>query len=104
MQYDEFTEGWTAPIEYDLLNDGASFDGSGMTPGIALMDKDGKSVPVAGSVEWAAASLSRIRFNPDANDLLAAKSPYTVHFRVTDALRTATYPQGEGFIWNIWPA
>jgi hypothetical protein len=95
MQYDEYTQGWTAAIEHTLEHDGVTFNASGMTPSLVLKDKDGTVVVFTGTVEWAAAATSRIRFNPAATDLLAANSPYTLHWKVTDAAaKIAYYPQG----------
>jgi hypothetical protein len=95
MQYDEYTQGWTAPIEHTLEHDGASFDATGMTPSLVLKDKNGAVIAFTGTVAWAAAATSRIRFSPAATDLLAAGSPYTLHWKVTDAEgKIAYYPQG----------
>ncbi len=99
--FDEYVAGWTAPIEYDLRHknpqtgEESSFNAAGMTPGLVLRDKDGNVVTFTGTVEWADAAVSRIRFNPAATDFSAAKSPYALHWKVTDgAGKVAYYPQG----------
>jgi len=101
MLFDEYVEGWTAPIEYTLKHQdpatGATetFDASGMTPSLVLRDKNGIAIAFTGTVEWADDSVSKIRFNPAATDLVATKSPYTLHWKVTDgAGKIAYYPQG----------
>ena len=92
-QLDEYTEGHTAAIEYNLEHDGASFDASGMTPSLVLKDSDGTEVDVTGDCEWADDSISKIRYNPDAADLV--EGTYTLHWKVTDANgKVAFYPQG----------
>lgn len=99
--YDEYVEGWTAPIEYTLKHKDpqtgeiSTFDASGMTPGLILKDKDGNAVSTTGKVEWADAPSSKIRYNPAATDFVAANSPYYFHWKVTDgAGKDAYYPQG----------
>jgi hypothetical protein len=103
MQTDEYTEGHTAPIEYDLRHDNASYDATGMTPSLVLKDKDGAEITITGTVEWATAATSRIRFNPAATDLVASKSPYTLRWKVTDLSgKIAYYPQGQAITLKIF--
>jgi hypothetical protein len=103
MQYDEYTEGWTARIEHTLQHDGVSFNASGMTPSLSLRDKDGNVVTFTGSVAWADSSVSRIRFTPSSTDLVQAKSPYKLHWKVTDgAGKIAFYPQGAPILITVY--
>jgi hypothetical protein len=103
MQYEEYTAGWTAPIEHSLLHDGATFNGAGMTPAIILTDKNGAAVSVSGSVAWANSAVSRVRYSPAAADLVAAKSPYKMHWKVTDgAGKIAFYPQGAPIMLTVY--
>jgi hypothetical protein len=99
--FDEYVDGWTAPIEYTLKHrdpaTGAdsTFNAGGMTPSLILTDKNGNQITITGTVEWADSSVSRIRFKPSATDLVASKSPYTLHWKVTDETsKVAYYPQG----------
>ncbi len=104
QQVDEYTEGWTAAIEYDLSHDHRTFDASGMTPSLVLKDKDGNVVQVQGIIDWANAAESRIRFNPAATDLVVSKAPYTLHWKVTDAAeKVAFYPQGTPILVRVFP-
>jgi hypothetical protein len=103
----ELTEGWTAAIDYDLENetDGvwASFNAATMTPSLTLRDKDGNAVTFTGTVSWAVEATSRIRFSPAATDLLNAKSPYLMHWKVTDgASKDAFYPQGTPILVRVF--
>lgn len=101
---DEYTEGWTAPIEYWLQHDGVSFNATGMTPSIVLKDRDGNAVVVSGTVEWADALTSKIRFNPANTDFIASKSPYKLRWKVTDGSgKVAYYPQGNPILIQIYP-
>jgi hypothetical protein len=103
MQYEEYTEGWTVPIEHDLKHDRQSFNASGMTPALVLKDKTGTAVTITGTVEWANEASSRIRFTPSATDLVAAKSPYKMHWKVTDlAGKIAYYPQGAPILMTVY--
>jgi hypothetical protein len=103
MQTLELTEGWEAAIEYDLLHDGIAFNATGYTPSMVLKDKTGAVVTTTGNVEWADDDNSRIRYNPDATDLDASLSPYTLHWKVTDAAgKDAFYPQGSPIIVRVY--
>jgi hypothetical protein len=104
MQYDEYTEGWTAPIEHTLEHDGATFNASGITPSLTLKDKDGNAITFTGTVTWADSSVSRIRYSPAAGDLVASKSPYKLHWKVTDGSgKIAFYPQGAPIMLTVYP-
>lgn len=104
MKHDEYTEGFTAPIQYDLLNDNATFNATGMTPGLILKDCNGNVITVTGTVSWANQLASRIEFVPGTGDFKAALSPYTLHWTVTDSNgKIATYPQGEPILIDIYP-
>jgi hypothetical protein len=104
----DLTEGWTSPIDYDLeiQTNGAwaSFNATSMTPSLVLKDKDGTVIAFAGTVSWQTAATSRIRFSPAATDFVNSKSPYTLHWKVTDtSSKVAFYPQGEPIIIVVHP-
>lgn len=108
---DEYTEGWTTPIEYILYhkNPGtgtqATFVATGMTPAVVLKDKNGTEVTTTGDVSWADATVSKIRYTPDSTDLSASLSPYKLHWKVTDlAGNIAFYPQGAAILLRVFPA
>jgi hypothetical protein len=103
MQYDEYTEGWTAPIEHTLEHDGETFNAATMTPSLTLRDKDGNAVTFTGTVSWADASVSLIRFSPASTDFVNAKSPYKLHWKVTDGSgKIAFYPQGGPILITVY--
>lgn len=108
--FDEYSEGWTAPIEYDLRHKNPitgqtiSFDATGMTVDIVLRDKTGSIVSSTGSVDWVDATISRVRYTPGAEDFDTRRSPMTLHFVVIDQLGgEATYPQGSPIKLKIFP-
>ncbi len=86
-------EGTTAMLEWNLYNDCEPFDATGITPAAVLKDKDGTTITTTGKIEWATITASKIRYRPDAADLVAAKSPYTLHFKLTDSVgKISFYP------------
>jgi len=108
---DEYTEGWTSPISYTLYHVNpvtgvaSTFDASGMTPAIVITDSDGNPVDTTGDVSWDDATVSKIKYTPDAADFDSDKSPYHVKWKVTDlSSAIAFYPQGARMLWRIFPA
>lgn len=106
---EEFVEGWTDPIEYDLKKAAtpggtpATFDATGMTPAIVITDARGAAVDVAGNVAWANAAASRIRYSPDAGDFVAKNGPLRVRWKVTDSGgKVAFFPPGPGLVWQVF--
>jgi hypothetical protein len=104
----KFVEDDTEPIDYDLKRApsvGATpvtFNATGLTITMVIKAKDGTSVTTTSKVQWADATNSRARFNRVAGDLLKSKSPYYVHWVVTDGLgKTASWPEGDGEQWVI---
>jgi hypothetical protein len=104
---DEYVQGWTAPIDYELKRTNETtrkletFDASNSTPGLVLVDRDGVAVDVSGKVSWFDATNSVIRYTPASGDLLAAKSPYRARWTITDSGKLSTYPKGEMIEWQI---
>jgi hypothetical protein len=97
-----FVEGWTTPIDYQLLKNGAPFDRTGMSIAITLRDKDGVVIPAVGSAAWLGSPAeSKVRFTPDATDLTFARSPIGVHFTVTAPDGVASFPRGHALEWVI---
>ena len=106
-QTDEYVEGWTAPIDYELKRTNETtrrvetFDATGSTPGLVLVDRDGNAIDTSGKVTWIDAANSVIRYTPAAGDLLASKSPYRARWTVTDSGAFSAYPKGELMEWQI---
>lgn len=96
----------TDPLEFDLKRaptPGATpvtFNASGMILALTIKGKDGSAVDTTapGKVEWLDQANSRARFNRAVGDFLESKSPYYLHWTVTDGNgKTASWPQGDGF-------
>jgi hypothetical protein len=100
---EQLVEGWTEPIDQRLLAENAPFDGTGMTVGLQLLDKDGTPVDTEGKVTWLVVEEGVARYLPDAGDLLALQSPYTARWRVTAAGRDAFFPNGYADQWIVRP-
>lgn len=99
-------EGDTDPIEFDLKRaptPGATpvtFNANGLTPSATIKAKDRTTTvtTTGGKVEWADQANSRVRFKRASTDFLQSKSPYYLHFHVTDASgEVASWPDGDGF-------
>lgn len=104
---DEYVQGWTAPIDYELKRTNETtrrletFDATGATPALVLVDRDGATVDTFGKVTWFDASHSIVRYTPASGDLMAAKSPYRARWTVLDSGALSTYPKGEMLEWTI---
>ena len=98
-------EGDTEPLEFDLKRAatvGAEpevFDATGMTVAATIKGRDKSTeVDTSGKVDWVDQDASRVSFTPAADDFLRSKSPYYLHFTVTDGNGdTASWPAGPGF-------
>lgn len=86
MTIAERIEGQTDRLLLPLLDDGAAFDATGFTvSGVTITARDGTVVNVSGDFDWLSGSTSTVYYDPDAGDFVAAKSPYNVRVKVTDA-------------------
>src|SRR5688500_391693 len=98
---EHFVEGWTAPIDYQLKKNGATFNGAGMTVSLELRDRNGTVVTETGSTAWLTAATSTVRYTPAATDLTFARSPLRVRFKVVAGSEVAFFPRGEAEEWII---
>ena len=96
------TEGTTANMDFVLTADGAAVNLTGATVTLVLTDKDGTAVTTTGDVSIVTAADGKVRYAPDAADLVASTSPYRARFKVTDSGgQIAYYPSGLADIWTI---
>lgn len=99
-------EGETKPMDVTLY-DGAgatrvAIDGTGLTVGLKLRDRNGGEVNVTGDVSWLAPTSGVVRFTPAVGDFTAARSPYKARWTVRDLTNTvAMYPNGEADRWVV---
>ena len=99
----EVTEGWTNRLTFQLWSQSPSastpseFVGTGFTvSGLYVRGKDGNLVTTSGNFGWVTAAAGTVYYDPDAADLDASLSPYTVHFEVTDGSgKIVFFPSGK---------
>lgn len=95
-------EGTTVDLNYQLLNNGAAYDLTGMTPALQLVDKRGQAVS-PGTVSLVTASEGKIKIAPDGTTWRKADSPYRGAFKVTDgSSKVEFWPNGDAVLeWVI---
>jgi hypothetical protein len=99
----DWVEGETAPRDFILKEDGVVFDLTGLTVTLEVYDKAGVLVDTTGDLTVVTPSAGRVRYTPDATDLVSAKSELKVRFKVSDALGGYGYfPRGERDVWRVW--
>jgi hypothetical protein len=94
-------EGWTGSIDYQLKNDGAPFNATGMTVALELRDRNGTVVSETGTTDWLDATQSTVRYTPNAADLTNARSPMKARWKVTASGQSVWYPRSEPEQWII---
>lgn len=99
---ESFVEGWTSPIDYQLLKNHLPFNGTGMTVSLELRDKSGVVVAETGPTNWLDATQSTVRYTPAAADLVFAKTPMRARFKVVNGAEVVFFPRGEAEEWIIY--
>jgi len=107
----QLVEGWTERVRDQLLVDGAPLDltaYAGDDPPASvvmqLFGRDGKAVAFEGEagVDAEGGATGVVYFDPDADDLKASLSPYTVRWKVTDSFgKVVFFPNGDPEIWVV---
>lgn len=117
---DDWVEGETAPRDYILKNGGVPFNLTGLTVTLELFQRDGTPIDTSGDVALVDAPAGRVRYTPDAGDLVpAVGEPYVettvseeigdfayfvrrARFKVSDALGGFGYfPKGDPDLWRV---
>jgi hypothetical protein len=99
----DLTEGWTGPLPFTLKADGTAVNLTGMTVTMVLKDNAGNDVTTTGDVVITTAASGLVTYTPDATDLLASGSPYTVRFQVVDgSSQTVFFPNGQPDEIKVW--
>src|SRR5262245_66428729 len=98
----ELTEGWTGPLEFQLLVDDAVPD-TDLSGAIELVAHNtrGEEVDTSGDVVISNANEWKVTYTPDITDIIAAHGPYRVRFRVTSGGQSVYFPSGEADKWII---
>lgn len=98
----DFVAGTTAPIDFQLLENGVPIDLSTITVALLLEDRTGTTVS-AGSVSILSATLGKVRLIPtDTTTFDASKGPYYARWKLTDGTGKISYvPTSNRDVWNI---
>lgn len=81
----DVVEGWTKRLTFQLYEDGAAMNGTGITvSALDIVGNDGVAITTTGDFDWVTASAGTVYYDPDSTDFVAAKSPYRVRFQLTD--------------------
>jgi len=96
-------EDWTVPLQFTLLINDAIVDLSAYSvPVLHLQKKDGTYVSTAGKVAWVDATIAKVQYSPADGDLLAADSPYTARFALTDSnAKVSFHPNEAADVWLV---
>jgi hypothetical protein len=92
----EFVEGWSGPLDFELLNDGAAQDLTTMTVTGQARNRLNALVDLSSDVTVITATDGKVRMTPDTGDFQSEDSPYELRFKVVDAgLAVVFFPSGE---------
>lgn len=80
----ELVTGWTGPLDFRLLADGAAYNLTGMTVELILTAQDGTSISTSGDTSVTDAATGTVRYLPDSTDLVTSNSPISMRWKVTD--------------------
>ncbi len=88
----EIVEGWTGALPFTLNADGVAVDLTGLTVQIVLKDCNNTVVQDStANLTVSSSGTGYVSFSPSSSQFLAAKTPYKIRFRVTDALTKQVY-------------
>jgi len=100
----EFVEGWTGPLDFQLLNDGVMQDLTTMTVTGQARNRLNALVDLSSDVAILTATEGKVRLTPDATDFDNALSPYELRFKVVDATTAVVFfPSGEAVTLIVRP-
>jgi len=97
-------EGQTGPVDKQLKVDGAALPLDGCTVTLVLKDRTGAAVDTAGKVSVFDVAAGKVRYNPGATDLVAAKAPYRAHWKLVDGVsKIHFFPSDDPEPWTVHP-
>jgi len=99
----ELTEGWTERISYQLGADGSAPNLTGMIVTLVLYRNGDYTIfPFLGTSGILTAATGIVYFDPAETDLVAANSPYSGRWKVTDGAGKISYfPNGTPEQWIV---
>lgn len=97
-------EGWSAPMDFQLMSDGVVQDLSGMSVEGVARNRYEQSVNLTGDVTILDATDGQVRLIPDTGDFASTDSPYELRFKITDgASQIAYWPSDEAILIQVRP-
>ena len=84
-------EGWSAPLDFQLLNDGSPQSLTSMTLTGVAYNRVGLAVDLSSDVTVLDATAGTVRLTPDTGDFVVSGSPYDVRFKIVDNSTQAAY-------------
>ena len=102
-------EGWTAAMDFQLYNDGAEQNLTGMSVSGVARNRLSAPVTLDGNVTVITATEGRIRLFPDMTDFASTESPYELRFAIADSTATdgsahvAYWPNEEPILLIVRP-
>ena len=96
MAVTEIVEGWTGRLSFQLTEDGDNLNGTGLTvSALDIVGNDGVAVTTTSDFGWITQASGTVYYDPDADDLVASKSPYRLRFQLTDgSSKVVWFPNG----------
>ena len=102
----DIVEGWTQDLEFQLKSDGVAVDLTGiLTANVTLIltNADGTSVTTTSDISISDATNGKVKYSPDAGDLLAVNSPLSARFKVIDADgKIVFFPSAAPDKWTVY--
>jgi hypothetical protein len=100
----EFVEGWSGPLDFELLNDGAAQDLTSITVTGQARNRLMQAVDMTSDVSILTATEGKVRLTPDTGDFPAAHSPYELRFKAVDGTTGIVFfPSGEAVTLVVRP-
>jgi hypothetical protein len=87
----EVVEGWSAALPFVLKADGTAVDLSGLTVTGEIHDRFRVAVLTSDTVSVTSSTGGYVAWTPNSSDLSAARSPYSVRFKVADPTSAVVY-------------
>lgn len=89
-------EGWSAPLDFKLYNDGAAQNLTSTTVTGQAFNRLKQPVVLTSDVSILSATEGTVRLTPDTGDFIESGSPYELRFKVTDGTGAiAFFPSDE---------
>jgi len=97
-------EGWSAPMDFQLFNDGVAQDLTAMVVTGQARNRYRNFITLTSNVSVLTATEGIVRLTPDTGDFIEADSPYDLRFHVVDsATQHAFFPSEEAITLVVRP-